>query len=346
MSRGLFNGVYPAAISGYIKIIAPMMARMYGKNLTDEALAGAIAQQANLAFSTIPEMQSVLSHSMRQIGKRVFFSMNENEGLLRQAFGVAKGPYKRFWATHWIGQYLFLMATANLVHFASTGEPLPTSRYSPITMTPHKDALLPIGYNVSFMAPNIPILDRSGGQVMLDLVGQMDTALRVLDPVGFVEARFSVPVSAGKNQIMCTDYFGADITQVGPGGVTSRMVQLARDMYGPIGAEPLISLMLRQHSDTARRLFAESEERVNFKGNLLQTTGLNVRAQNTPMMMLRAAKEMNMTVEYDGIGDPKLNSVKGDPIVHISQLRRSSRTSCPRTPGLSVGCANPSVCLR
>ncbi|MHC4511000.1 MAG: hypothetical protein ACYTAO_18925, partial [Planctomycetota bacterium] len=68
-----------------------------------------------------------------------------------------------------------------------------------------------------------------------DLVGQMDTAFRLLDPESFLKSRESVPVRAIENQRTGKDFFGAPIDTVGPGGVISRTAQLIQDMFAPIG---------------------------------------------------------------------------------------------------------------
>jgi hypothetical protein len=284
MRDGLFDGVYRAAIINDIRHnIAPVMARTYPKD-TDAQLARRIAIAANKQFSVIPESQSVIQNRMlREIGKRLFFSINESEGLLRQAAGTIPGKSrikgvegninKAFWVEHYLGAFLFLTTTAEIIHFASTGEHLPIDRFSPI----NRSGPLPIGYNRGFASPDLPFTGTGDNKVQLDLAGQMDTAFRVLNPYGFVEGRFSVPVRAGLNQKTGEDFFQNDITTLGPGGVASRTAQLAQDLFSPIGPGQTGMELLRPHLPEG--LISEGESRIGIIGQLMQASGQNVRSE-------------------------------------------------------------------
>ncbi|KKM91658.1 hypothetical protein LCGC14_1226350, partial [marine sediment metagenome] len=175
MRRGLFQGTYPAAMWTSIKNnIAPMTVRQH-PSLNDAQINSMIAREANMLFSTIPASQSVIQgRILREILRRVFFSVGESEGLLRQASNALHGPNKRFWAKHWLGVYLFLATTMTIIHFASTGELPPLKRFTPIAKD--KWGPLPFGYNTEFASPTIPIKGRGGAGLTLDLAGQMDTA--------------------------------------------------------------------------------------------------------------------------------------------------------------------------
>ena len=277
MRRGLFNGVYRAALITDIQNnIAPMLARMY-PNLNDAQLNGAIARLANVKYSTIPASQSVIQNRvLRETLRRVFFSIGESEGLLRQAAGTVQGPYKAFWAKHWLGAYLFVIATASVIHFASTGKPLPKERYVPIAKD--KWGPLPFGYNTRFASPTLPFKGRGGSELTLDVVGQMDTALRILNPGAFLSSRESVPVRATVNQVSGTDFFGTPIDDVGPGGVVSRLAQLAQDLFSPIGAGGIGAELARRNIPGAEKVISEGETRLGNVGLGVQATGLNLRA--------------------------------------------------------------------
>jgi hypothetical protein len=277
MRRGLFEGVYPAAMITDIKNnVAPMVARMYPK-LNDEQVNGTIARLINIKYSSIPASQSVIQNrAMREVLRRVFFSMGESEGLLRQAAGTLIGTNKRFWAKHWLGVYLFLIAVANVIHFASTGEPLPKERYTPISK--NKWGPLPIGYNTQFASPTIPLKGTGGEELTLDVVGQMDTALRLFDPGFFLTARESVPIRSAVNQVSGTDFYGRPIDDVGPGGILSRTVQLLRDMFAPIGAGGITEELVRQNVPGAEDLINEGESRIGLPGLAIQASGANVRS--------------------------------------------------------------------
>ena len=276
MRRGLFDGVYRAAIINDIRHnIAPVMARTY-PNDTDAQIARRIAIAANKRFSTIPASQSVIQdRTIRETAKRLFFSINESEGLLRQATGLIRGPNKQFWLENWLGTWLFMITTAEVIHFASTGKHLPFDRYSPIASTEYGPS--PIGYNRDFASPDLPFRGTGDNKIQLDLAGQMDTAFRVFDPEGFVEGRFSVPIRAGQNQKAGENFYGNDITTLGPGGVASRTAQLAQDLGAPIGFGQSAMELLRPNLPEG--LIAETESRIGLVGQIFQATGQNVRSE-------------------------------------------------------------------
>ena len=290
MRRGLFDGVYPAAIITDIQNnIASMVARQH-PSLNDAQINSIIARIANIKYSTIPASQSVIQNRMlRETLRRVFFSVGESEGLLRQATNVFHGPNKRFWGKHFIGVYLFLITTAMIIHYASTGEPLPADRYSPIS----KDnwGPLPFGYNTKFAAPTLPIKGRGDVELTLDLAGQMDTAFRVLDPINFLTSRESVPVRAAWNQISGEDFYGAPIDDVGPGGVISRTSQLMHDLFAPIGLGGITGEAARQFIPGVTEIVPRAEDRLGLAGQAIQATGMNVRAETTMDLLNRYAKE-------------------------------------------------------
>lgn len=353
MRRGLFEGVYPAAMMTDIRNnVAPMIARMNPK-LNDAQLNGEIARLINVKYSSIPASQSVIQNRvLRETLRRVFFSMGESEGLLRQAAGTLHGENKAFWSKHWLGTYLFVIATASAIHYASTGEPLPKERFSPISKD--KWGPLPFGYNTRFASPTIPLKGRGGAELTLDVVGQMDTALRVLNPVQFLSARESVPIRAMVNQISGTDYFGTRIDDVGPGGVVSRTAQLAQDLFSPIGPGGLMGEAARRNIPGAEKVITEGETRLGMAGLGIQATGLNLRAA-TREMRLRStfgAKANTVMEGLDNLGldlgyvtrnfDTKLG-VKGGEITLTSEQREQLQwlTDDALVKGLSPYFASP-----
>lgn len=287
MRRGLFEGIYPAAqITDIRNNIAPMLAKQF-PNATDEALNGMIARITNIKYSTIPASQSVFQNrTIREILRRVFFSIGESEGLLRQATGAIRGPNAAFWRKHWLGAYLAVIATANAIHFASTRKPLPFDRYSPIS----RDSFgpLPIGYNRDFAAPNIPLTGRNSTDIVLDVVAQMDTAFRLLDPGSFLQSRESVPVRAIANQATGENFFGEDITDVGPGGVVSRTAQLINDVFVPIGAGSVLGAF-REDIPGGEVGIPEAESRLGRAGQIVQGGGVNLRSETTAQLLNRDA---------------------------------------------------------
>uniref|UniRef100_A0A6M3IPP4 Uncharacterized protein n=1 Tax=viral metagenome TaxID=1070528 RepID=A0A6M3IPP4_9ZZZZ len=293
MRRGLFNGVYPAAMITDIKHnIAPIIARQF-PNATDTQVNAMIAKIANIKYSTIPPSQSVFQNAvLREVLRRVFFSVGESEGLLRQAAGAFHGPHASFWRKHWVGVYLFLIATANIIHYASTRKPLPAERYSPIAKT--EWGPLPYGYNTKFASPTLPFKGRGNSEITVDLVGQMDTAFRVLDPGFFLSSRTSVPLRAIWNQAAGTDFYGAPIDDVGPGGVWSRTAQMVQDLFVPIGVGGILVEAGREYMPGGKDLIQEGESRLGYTGLGVQATGVNLRAEWTGDYLNRKASESGM----------------------------------------------------
>lgn len=307
MRRGLFEGTYPAAqISDIRNNIAPMVVRQHGENLSDEVLNGMIAKIANIRYSTIPATQSVLGNHhpfIRGTLRRLFFSIGETEGLLRQVTGAFSGPEKAYWRTHWVGTYLGLISIANIIHFASTsnpllgipGKPLPLNRYAPVSKTEWTD--LPIGYSSVFAAPDIPFRDTEGRRLTLDIVGQLDTALRVLDPSSFITSRESVPIRALLTQLSERDYFGESIKQVGPAGIFSSVANLMNDLFTPIGPGQAAVQMGLQQGMLPKGLLPETERRLGTTGQLLQAPGINIRAlEGWRTLANRAVRDFTPTI--------------------------------------------------
>lgn len=305
MRQGLFGGVYPAAIINDVqKNIAPIMIRQYGNTMTDAQLNRAIAHAANVKYSSLPASQSVVqTRWLRTFLTRILFSLNENEGLLRQAtkalpvgFDLGKGvPLRsritrgsgqsKFWQEHWLGAFLYLGAVANTIHFASTQRPLPLDRYAPISGDDWGP--LPFGYNTQFMSPNIPLTGKGGAEILFDTVGQLDTAFRVLDPVNFIESRATVPITAFKNQVQAEDFYGRPIDTVGPGGVVSRTAQLLQDLFAPIGIGQTSAAIIADKNPELERFISPGEEKLTTTQQIIQGLGLNLKAEPFPDMLRR-----------------------------------------------------------
>ncbi|MEE9149933.1 MAG: hypothetical protein V3U27_21355 [Candidatus Tectomicrobia bacterium] len=289
--QGLFQGTYPAAILSDVKNnIGPMVLRQHPE-ATDRQLAGMIAEAANKLYSVIPESQSVIQNKQARFWLiRALFSLGENEGLLRSFTGAIRGPNAALFRTRLIGTYFGLMTLASTIHFASTGKPLPLDRFQPVSKD--KFGPLPFGYNTDFAAPTLPIKGRGGAEITLDLVMQQDTIFRILDPKSFLNARFSVPVSTLRNQIAGTDFFGAPIDTVGPGGIFSRTSQLVQDMFAPIGAGQAGLELFRNNVEQSEGLITPGEGRLGAAGLGIQAGGVNLRVERTPQLLDRIRGEV------------------------------------------------------
>lgn len=277
MQNGLFDGVYPQAQLIIARNnVVPAIARHH-PDWTDEQIMASAAQELQKMFSTLGHSQTIFNNrGMRALTRNLIFSTNEPEALIKQALSTVKGPNKRLWMENWIGGVLFLAGVANAIHFAATGEPLPLDRYKPIT--PSGFGPLPIGYNRDFMSPNIPGMEGRGGtELTLDLMGQMDTIFRVLDPASFVTSRFSTTGRAVINQAMGEDFFGRPLDDP-----KERIAQAVSDLFAPIGVGNVLG---------AVGIGPENEGRLGTAGQLIQSAGPNVRAETNPQLKDRKARE-------------------------------------------------------
>lgn len=309
--RGLFEGFYPAAImTATEKYIGPMMIRMYGDELSNVELAARIAAAANTWFSTTPATMSVVQNaSMRKWLRWMFFSINESESLLKSSSKTFTGADKQFYTTAWAGTMLFILGLANVIHFTAEGKPLPADRWVPINNH---------GYNTRFASPNLPFFNagRNNLPVTVDLVAQLDTAFRILNPKQFVEGRLSVPVSAVANQWAGQDFYGRNIDPnnpdlqptkfvSNPDSIASRSYALISDMFNPIGIGPVVNKGLRSVIPGGARIVPGGETTLGLKGGIAQASGINLRSMryaevqdmtksDDPVTAARAAREITM----------------------------------------------------
>ena len=271
MQNGLFDGVYPTSQRAALEnFILPRLVRQHPK-WTDAQIMAAGATEVNKAFSTLGEFQTVINQLPKGYGdflRRVIFSTNETESLFRSAFSAVKGPHKRLWLEYYAGTLGFLALTAELTHKASTGEWLPTDRLNPT----ERGGPLGVQYNRDFLAPDIPLKGRGGTQLSIDLMGQLDTVFRVLDPKAFVDGRLAVPVRAALTQYTDGNEFTGPLDTPG-----KRLRQLGTDLGLPIGLGNFVG---------------QSEVRLGEAGSRLQATGVNVRAETNPDLRQRLAEEV------------------------------------------------------
>lgn len=317
MKRGLFEGVYPAAILHDVRNnIAPMLARKW-PNVSDDVLMGMIARETNIMYSTIPASQSIfVNRVVRETLRRIFFSIGENEGLLRQATRAIRGQNASFWRKRWLGTYLSLLATANAIHFASTGEPLPFDRYAPISKD--KWGPFPFSYNPDFASPNVPFTDKTGRQLLLDVVSQYDTVFRILDPINWLTSRESVPIRAIETQVEAENFSGTHIDTVGPWGILSRIAQLANDLFIPIGSGQAALQGLREVIPGMGSVVPEVEGRIGISGHAMQSGGLNVKTE-TMEAFKNSIAQQDYGKNFDDLTIQQQNEINMRPEVQARQ---------------------------
>jgi hypothetical protein len=304
--RGLFDRVYPAAIMTDVKYnLIPMAMKAY-PNATDEQIMGLVAKQANMKYSTLLRSQSRVNQTWREILSRAAFSLNENESLIRQISNAFVGSDTRFWRTYWVSAGVFFAVTANLIHMATSLvtegeiEMLPTERYIPIYNK--ETGLIPIGYNNRFLSPDLPIKTRSGERAMMDMLGQLDTAGRMLGGMDFITSRQGATLGALKHLYEGRDFYGRDTDKHGHFG---RVLQFAYDVGVPIGmGEAGIGLTREAVGDVQlpamgkfiapdtqlKDVLPVSEQELGIAGIVAEATGENIKAPSNIDLQRRMIK--------------------------------------------------------
>ena len=359
---GLFNGVYPFAIKTEVERVIPQIIAS-NPNYTNQQVISAVTNFVNMKYSSIPASQSrIHNQPTRWFLTRFMFSLGESEGIIRQqarglkalltlgpemairttgrltgkklndkkfteiinkipGVGKVSDENSRLYATNIVGQYLFLILTANAIHYASTGKPLPKDRYSPISKTSWGP--LPIGYNTRFASPDVPGLGKDGTTASIDLVGQLDTAVRILDPLSWVEGRLSVPIGAIESQRKGENFFGEKISNAGPGGVYGRTYQALQDTLTPISLqEPIEEYLVRNMPGfnlgpvsipSGEEILGDRQStRLSNTGNIIDAAGLNLRGNYTRDIRNRAAEKFYKK-EYDELSTIEKDKIKRDP---------------------------------
>ena len=304
--RGLFDGVYPQAQTSALKNwILPRLMRQH-PNWTDTQIMGQAADEINKAFSTLGDYQTIFKNPyVQHLTHNLIFSTGEPEALIRGAGSMFYGNNKRLWITYYLGGFLFLAATANLIHMASTAlmdkmETLPVMRYNPLKID--QNAPFSLKYNTRFLTPDTTIPGEGGVRTVLDLVGQMDTALRLLNPLEFATSRLNVGPRAIQNQISGTDYYGNRIDTVGPKGIVSRAMQFATDLYEPITVNQIRTLAISPKG------IRESVGRI---GGAVQAAGFNLRAESPAAAVDRGDFEsLSGEAQLQGLRRKTWNKVK------------------------------------
>jgi hypothetical protein len=270
----------------------------------------------------------------RNVFTRVFFSMGESEGLLRQFAGaipfkvtkdgkrirLASRPGSRYWIEHWLGAYVFFIGTASAAHFAFTGKMLPMDRFSPIAEDPY--GMLPVGYNTKFAAPTLPVKGRGGVEQTLDLVGQMDTAFRVLNPPDFITSRLSVPGAAISHQLE-----GESFQEEPLDSGAKRLIQGGLDVFAPIGATNIVDPLREQLPESLQYEVPQQEPRLGGMGRAIQALGINVRAESTPDLLNPTSQAMFGEDYYDLEDDEKTRVRNSLPPNIREELRRRREES-------------------
>ena len=279
--KGLFENIYPLAQEWAVRNhIVPVLKATH-PGWTSRQIAGQAAKDANIMFSNLGAWQTVFAQpAMKELTRTLIFSTNESESWIRSGLATVRGPSKRVWLEHWAGLGLLLAGLANIIHMSTTGEPLPADRYKPVAKSPYGP--LPVNYNRKFLSPDIPLKDKNGENINLDLVGQADTVFQfALDPVSALAARENVVPRAIITQVK-GETFGRQQLKT----PQQRAVALATELAAPIGAGEVLQAE-RERTGPLKELLPRSEVKLGEPGHLLQAAGVNVRSPRTDLELHR-----------------------------------------------------------
>jgi len=272
---GLFDGVYRSTQKWSLENFIIPQIRRTRPDATARQVAAEAAEAANIIFSTPGRWQTIINDpALRTFMENVFFSINENESLLRlgaRAIGTSAGGGLA--REQVLGTLAAMAVIGNGINFAATGSPLPKEAYFPIDLQ-NPYAMFGFGYQNKFLSPIFPGITGSAGQAIhVDIMGQMDTPFRIADPFAFIGARVNVPYRAIINQITGESFGGQQLDTP-----LKRITQLALDLFGPIGATSGLGAVTEQVPELQTAI-PRGEHRLGRAGQLLQLSGVNLRSQ-------------------------------------------------------------------
>jgi hypothetical protein len=280
---GLFEGVYLSAQKWSLENFIIPHVRRTRPNATPRQVAAEASEAANLIFSTPTRSQSIFTDpTMRKYLENLFFSINENESLLRLgARAASTNPRAGLAREQVMGTLTAMVVVSNAMNYAATGEVLPPAAYSPVNL---KDpyAFFGVGYENKFLSPVFPGVTGSAGQpIHVDVMGQMDTPLRVADPFAFISSRLNVSFRALVEASAGETFFGQELDTF-----PKRAAYLAQSLGSPIGVLSGMGAVVERFP-AVQEYLARGESRLGTGGQLLQASGINLRSATTEDVIKR-----------------------------------------------------------
>jgi hypothetical protein len=271
---GLFDGVYMSAQKWSLENFIIPQIRRTRPNATPRQVAAEASEAANLIFSTPTRTQSMITDpTMRKFLENFLFSINENESLLRLgARAVSVDPRAGLAREQVLGLLTAMTLIGNGINFMATGEPLPWSAYNPINYA-DPFAFFGVGYANKFLSPQFPGLTGSAGQpIHVDIMGQMDTPLRIADPFAFVSSRLNVPYRALIEASVGETFYGQDLDTI-----PKRFAHLAQALGAPISGISGIGALVERFPGV-QEYIPRGEARLGVAGQVAQMSGVNLRS--------------------------------------------------------------------
>jgi len=325
---GLFQGVYLSAQKWSLENFIIPQVRRTRPGATPRAIAAEAAEAANLIFSTPGRWQSMITDpTMRKYMENFFFSINENESLLRLgARAVSTNPRAGLAREQVLGTLTAMVAISNGINYAATGEPLPWKAYNPVNFG-DSYAFFGFGYANKFLSPQFPGLTGSAGQpIHIDIMGQMDTPFRVADPFGFISARLNVPYRVVADQIVGETFYGEKLDTI-----PKRAFHLAQSLGGPIGGTSAMGALIERFP-AVQEYVPRGEVRLGFAGQMAQLSGINFRSATTDEAIRGYYPNFDRLPEANPAGVEGLS--KASLRNRMSKVLKGTVQSDPYFPGL------------
>lgn len=287
---GSFRNMHNSILTGTSRRV--FRHRVLQQGMDFEKAAAQTALDMNEIFSSLPNWQSVVGNPhVRDALRTSLFSFLEQESWIRMPL-----RQKTFFAAAIINTTVI----ANLLNYVWQGEMLPLGAYRPFVWDKDADDnITGIRYNWQFLRPKLPYKGPMGRDEYLDLLGQMDTPMRLVgDPVFAAQSRLHVIPSAGMQLATGREAFGGEPLETWP----ERLKFLGKQAI-PIPGQAVV----------------EEMGRIGVPGAALQAVGFNVSAERLSSVLARLYEDkFGHPMEEDdpntvalNIGDdPELNAIQ------------------------------------
>ena len=232
-------------------------------------------------FSRI-EGQALIEQFFEVIGKQledlpIPFTARKKDPLTGKRKGFSRAR-SQFWSQNLVSWQFTFFIIGSLIHAgaqtARYGKPkdfedykknymMGTDQMSPIKVEPDENSTFGYTptYNSKYMSPIVGYFGRNDTPVYLDLVGQMDTAFRFLDPGQALISRLGVVPSTALRQYQGTTFFGQPFETK-----SMKYIQGAMDASAPWMANNALNYVANKYPKQTENYLPKSEQRLGTSG--------------------------------------------------------------------------------
>ena len=327
---GLFDTFYQNLMFHMARNVEVPRQRTLHPDWSARQLAKESARVVNIRMSSSGQWQEgiIRNPKLYQMSKFLLISWNEQKNLIGGSFEampfIKMNTSKQSFQEALFGVAVMNAALAEGITLAATGGQEHIWDVPGMINPFSRDEESPFGYGFAsqFLRPPLPTSLRGRGdrRLMVDLLGQEDTLLRLMNPKQFVLSRLSIPLRAAMNQIEGKTYFDEPMDNM-----IKRVVQGALD-FAPIPVESTIRAAATQDERLGGAVM-ETEGRIGGTGPLVELSGLNISAETNPQLRHRKAKEMGLGDTYDSLEPYQKRMVRNET---LEELEKSVETGVRR----------------